>query len=73
MIEPGTVRMRYPGGDPENGPAYKQRWTGEQWECAEHKWVCYPIDEKGIELIEECEKCGTPKPEFWPDNGFHPG
>lgn len=45
-----TIKMRYPGGDPENGPAFPQRWNGDQWECAEHKF-------KG----GYC-RCGMPQP-----------
>jgi hypothetical protein len=33
----GAVKMRYPDGDPENGPAYMQRWDGNEWSCAWHK------------------------------------
>ena len=36
-MKPGAVKMRYPSGDPENGPAYMQRWDGENWSCAWHK------------------------------------
>jgi nitrite reductase/ring-hydroxylating ferredoxin subunit len=36
-MKPGAVKMRYPSGDPENGPAYMQRWDGKEWSCAWHK------------------------------------
>lgn len=45
--------MRYPGGDPENGPAYRQRWSGTRWECVEHKPICDQPDEDPY-----CVRCG---------------
>lgn len=48
----GWQGLRYPGGDPENGPAYLQRWTGEQFICVEHKWVRDQPDED-----EVCDRC----------------
>jgi hypothetical protein len=58
----GLVRMRYPGGDPENGPAYPQRWTGSQWECAKHDWrECenFEDSETGeVAKFTACARCG---------------
>lgn len=58
MPEIGTVRMRYPGNDPENGPAFPHRWDGQRWVCAEHKWV-----EEGdsYEVWSCCRRCGEYK------------
>lgn len=50
----GQVKTRYPGNDPENGPAFPQRWNGKTWECAFHKWVDDP-DSGG----EQCRRCGS--------------
>ena len=65
----GTTRMRYPGNDPENGPAYLQRFTGGQWTCAGHrfhKYECDDIDDetgmpngKTYEAVS-CRYCGEP-------------
>lgn len=38
LLPVGWTGLRYPGGDPENGPAYRQRWTGSEWVCAGHEW-----------------------------------
>ena len=69
MPEVGETKMRYPGNDPENGPAYRQRWNGTGWECAEHRWEKFEepiIDDDGNatgEVFEEvvCSRCGAPK------------
>lgn len=65
----GTIAQRYPAGDPENGPAYLQRWNGQEWECAAHKFHCYreeDIDDMGnpngiMYTIEACIFCGWMK------------
>ena len=49
----GAKRMRYPDNDPENGPAYMQQWTGEEWVCLHHKAVWNSEDR-----IAECKNCG---------------
>lgn len=36
-MKAGAKRMRYPGNDPENGPAYMQQWTGAEWICFVHR------------------------------------
>lgn len=56
-LPPGWTGMRYPGGDPENGAAYRQRWTGVAWECAECSAV---FDEQ--EGMYVCTHCGQPMP-----------
>lgn len=51
----GDVAMRYPGGDPEDGPAYPQRFTASGWECMEHKFrrgLCIYCSETDGELPE---------------------
>ena len=62
--------MRYPGNDPENGPAYLQVFDGAEWHCAEHKFVT-GIDhdpETGEEFeVTHCVHCGD-----WPsDHSAH--
>lgn len=54
-MKQGALKMRYPGGDPENGRAYMQRWTGTEWECAFHKPQYNPDDG-----YVECFHCGLP-------------
>jgi hypothetical protein len=54
MILRGTKRMRYPGNDPENGPAYLQEWNGAEWICAEHRWSYDEADH-----MDWCSKCGV--------------
>lgn len=61
MPKIGDVVMRYPGGDPENGPAYRQRWNGKQWECAKHDFIlCEEVDEEtGVDYsYTACKHCG---------------
>lgn len=57
----GTIVRRYPGGDPENGPSYLQRWTGSGWECAGHDYQSHvepdPEDMKAY-LVTQCRYCG---------------
>lgn len=68
MLDKGTVKMRYPGNDPENGPAYKQTWDGEKWTCAEHKYrqqvfgFCKEDDagHGGVCVGFFCKFCGKP-------------
>lgn len=36
MAFAGQTKLRYPGGDPENGPAYLQKFNGRVWVCAAH-------------------------------------
>jgi hypothetical protein len=52
-MKPGAVKMRYPGGDPENGPAYMQQWTGTEWQCLHHKPI-YDDADQGV----WCRNCG---------------
>jgi ribosomal protein S27E len=52
-MKPGAVKMRYPGNDPENGPAYLQRWDGENWDCAWHKPE-YSFETRDV----HCKHCG---------------
>ena len=66
MPEKDEIRMRYPAGDPENGPAYPQRWTGSEWVCAGHSWKDYEeddIDEDWVPTgksitVTACRFCG---------------
>lgn len=51
-MKPGAIKLRYPGGDPENGPAYMQQWTGEVWQCLVHKPE-YDYDQK----LVFCSRC----------------
>jgi len=53
-MKPGAVKMRYPGGDPENGPAYMQQWTGEVWQCLVHR----PVRDQADEDLY-CKNCGV--------------
>jgi hypothetical protein len=53
-MKKGAVKMRYPNGDPENGPAYMQQWTGEKWICHVHIPIRDQVDE---ELY--CRNCGV--------------
>lgn len=49
----GMVVKRYPGGDPENGPAYAQRYLGDdKWECA----PCKPEHEPMGLICSQCMK-----------------
>jgi hypothetical protein len=65
---PPGFRRTYPGNDPENGPAYLQRWTGVLWICAEHRWPSQAsVREADEEFTEEwmdsyphCQRCGDP-------------
>lgn len=62
MHKIGEIAMRYPGGDPENGPAYRQRWTGARWVCAGHQFIlCEEMDpETGDEFTyTACKFCGN--------------
>lgn len=52
-MKPGQVTMRYPAGDPENGPAYRQRYLGgDKWECEE----CRPVYDEDAEC-DVCDNC----------------
>jgi len=55
------TRMRYPGGDPENGPAYLQKFVRGEWKCARHQFrddVEYD-PETGDEFVSiRCRHCG---------------
>ena len=51
-MKKGAKRMAYPGGDPENGPAYMQQWTGTEWICYVHK----PKYDPELEDIR-CKQC----------------
>lgn len=55
-----VTKMRYPGGDPENGPAYLQKFDGHSgcWSCAEHDYRLYEED--------EIDDDGEPTGETWP-------
>jgi hypothetical protein len=62
----GTIKMRYPGNDPENGPAYPQKWDGQQWGCVKHRFVVtsFDADDEGpAESWEACATCGHVKRE----------
>jgi len=70
FIPKGHVRMRYPGNDPENGPAYPQRWNGTAWECAGHDYKTYTEPEcnelghptgPGVFRYVACAHCGDYK------------
>lgn len=49
----GAKKMRYPGGDPENGPAYMQWCDGKSWQCYAHK----PTYDRYTETVT-CGQCG---------------
>ena len=51
-MKKGAKRMAYPGGDPENGPAYMQQWTGQEWICYVHK----PQYDQELDDIR-CKQC----------------
>jgi hypothetical protein len=58
--------MRYPGNDPENGPAYLQVFDGVDWHCAAHKFHDYTdYDTKTGEafVFTACCHCGEWPPE----------
>lgn len=64
----GETKMRYPGNNPEDGPAYLQRWTGLIWECDVHHFKAFEeqdIDDAtglptgGKYTITACVNCGT--------------
>lgn len=61
VIQLGDAKMRYPGGDPENGPAYLQVFDGVNWHCASHRFEEYKDcdPETGIEFTFTCCRlCG---------------
>jgi len=58
------LRMRYPGGDPENGSAYMQKFDGTKWICAGHEFRDYNDcdPETGEEfVVTSCRFCGEYK------------
>jgi len=53
--------MRYPGNDPENGPAYPQVFDGTDWHCAKHEFHDYTDydHETGEPFVAtQCRHCG---------------
>lgn len=56
--------LRYPNNDPENGPAYYQRFDGVEWSCAGHSYTEYTCHdpETGYEYnVTACCYCGEYK------------
>jgi hypothetical protein len=57
--------MRYPGNDPENGPAYPQTFENGEWRCAGHEFREYTDcdHETGEEFtVTQCRHCGEYQP-----------